>query len=73
VTDYDVGVVGDTDRGSVSIEEVFRVFHQNVGKVKELIFRLVAGLESDPGAPTGDAGGNGACDCAEEARRAILG
>ena len=62
VTDYDVGVVGDTDRGAVSIEEVFRVFHQNVGKVKELILRMVAGMESER-----------ACDCEEEARRAILG
>jgi 5'-methylthioadenosine phosphorylase len=62
VTDYDVGVVGNTERGPVSIEEVFQVFHQNVGRVKELIFRMVASLGSDR-----------ACECEAEARRAILG
>src|SRR5262249_51219569 len=62
VTDYDVGVVEDTERGPVSIEEVFRVFQANVGKVKELILRMVGAL-----------GGDRACDCEEEARRAILG
>jgi 5'-methylthioadenosine phosphorylase len=62
VTDYDVGVVGDTDRGAVSIEEVFRVFQENVGRVKELILRMVATL-----------GEERACPCEEEARRAILG
>ena len=62
VTDYDTGVVGDTERGPVSIEEVFRVFQANVGKVKELILRMVAAM-----------GGDRACRCEEEARRAILG
>ena len=62
VTDYDVGVAGNTERGPVSIEEVFRVFHQNVGRVKELIFRMVASLDGDR-----------ACECEEEARRAMLG
>src|SRR5205807_10219968 len=64
VTDYDVGVVGDTERGPVSIEEVFRVFHQNVGRVKELIFRMIASMESER--VDGD-------NCEEEARRATLG
>jgi 5'-methylthioadenosine phosphorylase len=62
VTDYDVGIAGDTERGAVSIEEVFRVFQENVGKVKELILRMVAGME-----------GERTCPCEEEARRAILG
>ena len=62
VTDYDAGVVGDTERGPVSIEEVFRVFQANVGKVKELILRMVAAMEGDR-----------ACPCEEEARKAILG
>jgi 5'-methylthioadenosine phosphorylase len=62
VTDYDVGIAGDTQRGAVSIEEVFRVFHANVGKVKELILRMV-----------GQIGGERACPCEEEARRAIVG
>lgn len=62
VTDYDVGVVAETARGPVSIEEVFRVFHQNVGKVKELIGRMIrgVGLERD-------------CGCEEEALRAVVG
>ena len=68
MTDYDVGVVGDTERGPVSIEEVFRVFHQNVGKVQELILRMVAAGARESG---GD--GERACGCEEEARRAILG
>jgi 5'-methylthioadenosine phosphorylase len=62
VTDYDVGVAGDTARGVVSIEEVIRVFHENVGRVKELIVRMVASL-----------GEERTCDCEEEARRAVLG
>jgi 5'-methylthioadenosine phosphorylase len=73
VTDYDVGVVGDTDRGPVSIEEVFRVFHQNVGRVKELIFRMIASLGSEPGANASLPGEQSGCECEEEARRAILG
>jgi 5'-methylthioadenosine phosphorylase len=62
VTDYDVGVAGETSRGVVSIEEVIRVFHENVGRVKELIVRMVASL-----------GEERTCDCEEEARRAVLG
>ena len=62
VTDYDVGVAGDAGRGVVSIEEVFRVFHENVGKVKELILRMVAAV-----------GGERTCGCEEEARKAVLG
>ena len=62
VTDYDVGVVGHTERGPVSIEEVFRVFHQNVGRVKELIARMVAAMD-----------GERPCGCEEEARKAVVG
>jgi 5'-methylthioadenosine phosphorylase len=62
VTDYDVGVAGDTGRGVVSIEEVFRVFQENVGRVKELILRMVANLD-----------GERTCPCEEEARKAVLG
>jgi 5'-methylthioadenosine phosphorylase len=62
VTDYDVGVVGDTERGPVSIEEVFGVFHQNVGRVKELIVRMIASIGSER-----------ECECEADARRAILG
>lgn len=62
VTDYDVGIAGDARREAVSIEEVFRVFQENVGKVKELILRMVGALD-----------GERTCPCEEEARRAILG
>jgi 5'-methylthioadenosine phosphorylase len=62
VTDYDAGIVGDTERGPVSIEEVFRVFHQNVGRVKELIVRMIAAMD-----------GERPCDCEAEARRAVVG
>lgn len=64
VTDYDTGVVGDIQREPVSIEEVFRVFHENVGKVKELILRMVGLVLVD---------GERRCGCEEEARRAIVG
>jgi 5'-methylthioadenosine phosphorylase len=62
VTDYDVGIAGSTERGPVSIEEVFRVFHQNVGNVKELIVRMIESLDSER-----------SCGCEEEARRAVVG
>ena len=60
VTDYDVGVEGEVE--AVSHEEVIRVFHENVGRVKELIVRMVASL-----------GEERTCDCEGEARRAVLG
>jgi 5'-methylthioadenosine phosphorylase len=62
VTDYDVGIAGDTARGVVSIEEVIRVFHENVGRVKELILRMVTLM-----------GEERTCGCEEEAGRAVLG
>jgi 5'-methylthioadenosine phosphorylase len=62
VTDYDVGAAGDAGRGVVSIEEVFRVFQENVGRVKELILRMVANLDRER-----------TCPCEEEARKAVLG
>src|SRR5437660_2321803 len=62
VTDYDVGIVAQTGTAPVSIEEVFRVFHANVDRVKSLITAMV-----------GSAGTERACPCEEEARRAIVG
>ena len=60
VTDYDTGVA--QGRGAVSIEEVFRVFHENVHKVQDLIRAMVPRM-----------GGERACECEEEARRAKVG
>ncbi len=60
VTDYDTGIA--QGREPVSIEEVFRVFHENVGKVQGLIRAMLPRLGSER-----------ACECEEEARRAKVG
>lgn len=60
VTDFDSGIAHG--REAVSIEEVFRVFHQNVGKVQDLIHALLPGL-----------GGSRECECEAESRRAVVG
>src|SRR5918911_124801 len=57
VTDYDTGIA--QGREPVSIEEVFRVFHANVGKVQGLIRAMVPRL-----------GAERPCACEEEAQRA---
>jgi 5'-methylthioadenosine phosphorylase len=59
VTDYDTGI--SQGREAVSIEEVFRVFHENVGKVQGLIKAMVPRL-----------GGERPCECEDEARRAVV-
>jgi len=60
VTDYDTGIAQGQE--SVSIEEVFRVFRENVGRVQDLIRAMVPRM-----------GGERACECEEEARRAVVG
>lgn len=60
VTDYDTGIA--QGREPVSIEEVFRVFHANVGRVQGLIQALIPHL-----------GRERPCECEEEARRAVVG
>lgn len=60
VTDYDTGIA--QGREPVSIEEVFRVFHENVGKVQSLIRAMLPHIT-----------GERACSCEEEARRAVVG
>jgi 5'-methylthioadenosine phosphorylase len=42
VTDYDVGVIGETE--PVSHEEVIRVFSENNARLRELLFRMIAAL-----------------------------
>ena len=59
VTDYDTGIA--QGREPVSIEEVFRGFHANIGKVQALIQAMVPRL-----------GGERTCSCEEEARRAVV-
>jgi 5'-methylthioadenosine phosphorylase len=60
VTDYDTGIA--QGREAVTIEEVFRVFRANVGKVQDLIRAMLPLMAGDR-----------ACECEEEARRAIVG
>ena len=45
VTDFDVGVPGD--RPPVSHEEVVRVFDENLGKLRDLLFDVVAALPAE--------------------------
>jgi 5'-methylthioadenosine phosphorylase len=62
VTDYDVGIVAESGHPAVSLEEVLRVFHENVDHVKALIHGMVEAV-----------GAGRDCPCDEEARRAVLG
>lgn len=62
VTDYDTGLVAESGRTPVSIEEVFRVFQENVEHVKGLIQSMIAGVGSER-----------SCPCEEESRRAVVG
>jgi len=48
-TDYDVGVVGEVE--AVTHEEVIRVFQENIGKLRELLFRIVAALPDERDCP----------------------
>ncbi len=60
VTDYDTGV--GAGRPVVDIEEVFKVFKENVGKVQTLIHAMVPHLGADR-----------ECPCEDESRRAVVG
>jgi 5'-methylthioadenosine phosphorylase len=60
VTDYDTGIA--QGREAVSIEEVFRVFHENVDRVRGVLRAMLPHL-----------GGERACECAAEAARARVG
>ena len=42
VTDYDVGVVGEFE--AVSHEEVIKVFQANNDRLRELLFKVIAGV-----------------------------
>jgi 5'-methylthioadenosine phosphorylase len=56
VTDYDVGVVGEVE--PVSHEEVVRVFQENNGRLRELLFRVIAALPEERDCPCATALGN---------------
>ena len=48
VTDYDVGV---GDRPPVSHEEVIRVFEENLGRLRDLLFRVIPALPAERDCP----------------------
>lgn len=59
VTDYDAGV--GEGRGEVSIEDVLRVFRENIGNVRDLIAGVIPRLT-----------GERSCDCEAQARQALF-
>jgi 5'-methylthioadenosine phosphorylase len=61
VTDYDVGVSGDMNRPVVNIEDVLRVMHDNIDRVKNLILTVAESLGPERN-----------CTCQREAEAAVL-
>jgi 5'-methylthioadenosine phosphorylase len=49
VTDYDVGVIGQME--PVTHEEVIRVFNENLSRLRELLFRLIAEIPQERTCP----------------------
>jgi 5'-methylthioadenosine phosphorylase len=49
VTDYDVGVAGEVE--AVTHEDVIRVFQENLGRLRELLFRVVVSLPAERDCP----------------------
>jgi 5'-methylthioadenosine phosphorylase len=49
VTDYDVGVLGEME--AVSHEEVIRVFTENLGRLRALMFGMIARLPEERDCP----------------------
>ena len=47
VTDYDVGLVGQKGINPVNIEEVIKVFNQNIDKVKKVILDIIKEIPRD--------------------------
>jgi 5'-methylthioadenosine phosphorylase len=45
ITDYDVGVAGEVE--AVTHEEVIRAFTDNLGKLRDLLFRVIAALPDE--------------------------
>ena len=55
VTDYDVGLEGNPNIKPVTHEEVIRVFNQNIGRLRELIFEIVKLLPTERSCECGNA------------------
>jgi 5'-methylthioadenosine phosphorylase len=49
VTDYDVGVAGEV--AEVSHEDVIRVFQENIGNLRDLLFRILEALPDERDCP----------------------
>jgi 5'-methylthioadenosine phosphorylase len=49
VTDYDVGVVGSVE--AVSHEEVIRVFQENIGRLRDLLFAILGAVPDERDCP----------------------
>ena len=49
VTDYDVGVAGEVE--PVTHEEVIKVFEENLGRLRDLLFRMVAAMPEERDCP----------------------
>jgi 5'-methylthioadenosine phosphorylase len=49
VTDYDVGVVGELE--AVTHEEVIRVFQENLGRLRDLLFAIIPALPEERDCP----------------------
>jgi len=49
VTDYDVGVAGEVE--PVTHEEVIKVFEENLGRLRDLLFRMIAALPEERDCP----------------------
>ncbi len=47
ITDYDVGVEGDAAVTPVTADEVVRRFRENLGRLRELIARIIAAIPAD--------------------------
>ncbi|TYP49272.1 S-methyl-5'-thioadenosine phosphorylase [Thermosediminibacter litoriperuensis] len=62
VTDYDVGLEGHPDVEPVSHEMVLKVFNENLGKLKDLIYSIIERIPENRG-----------CKCGEELKTARMG
>jgi 5'-methylthioadenosine phosphorylase len=49
VTDYDVGVAGEVE--PVTHEEVIKVFEENLGRLRDLLFRMIAAIPEERNCP----------------------
>jgi len=62
ITDYDVGLEGQSDIQPVTVDEVIRVFNENNDRVKTLIHELIPQIPHERG-----------CSCGSALQGAIIG